>query len=111
MTRFAALPLLALILGCTTVTDEAPPPSSHADAIAFVEEQCSGCHAVRPGTESPNPRAPSFEFVANDMGFTPVTLREFFSDGHDVAGQMRIQLPEEKAVLVRDYIMSLRHQH
>ncbi|QKG70287.1 hypothetical protein [Erythrobacter mangrovi] len=109
MRRLAALPLLVLTLGCTTTSDEPVPPIVQSEAFAFVEDQCSGCHAVRPGAESPNPRAPSFEMVANDMGFTPVTLHEFFRDGHDVAGQMRIQLSEDNAILARDYIMSLKH--
>lgn len=75
---------------------------------AFVEAQCTGCHAVGPGTEPPNPQAPSFVAVANDMGFTPQTLREFFSDGHDDPFAMTILLEEDEAEIATAYIMSLR---
>ncbi|MFA6219545.1 MAG: hypothetical protein WC692_07170 [Erythrobacter sp.] len=107
--RLAILPILALVSGCATTAPRRASEPRHAEALAFAADQCSGCHAVSPGSESPNPRAPGFEVVANDMGFTPVTLYEFFRDGHDNAGQMRIQLPDDKAVLMRDYIISLRH--
>lgn len=76
--------------------------------LSFVEAQCSGCHAVRPGTEPPNPQAPSFVAVANDMGFNQQTLREFFRDGHDDPFAMTILLEEHEAEIATAYIMSLR---
>jgi len=79
-----------------------------ARGLSFVETQCSGCHAVRPGVEPPNPQAPSFVAVANDMGFNPDTLRTFFRDGHDTPAAMSIQLDEDEAELAAAYIMSLR---
>jgi len=79
-----------------------------ARGLSFVEAQCSGCHAVRPGFEPPNPQAPSFVAVANDMGFDHDTLREFFRDGHDVPFAMSILLEEDEAEIAATYIMSLR---
>jgi len=108
--RHTLLPLLVLVAGCATAASQPTGEPQQAEALAFAQEQCSGCHAIKPGTDSPNPRAPAFETVANDLGFNPVTLYEFFRDGHDDAGQMRIQLPEDKAILMRDYILSLKHQ-
>jgi hypothetical protein len=58
--------------------------------------------------EPPNPQAPSFVAVANDLGFDPATLREFFLDKHDTPAQMTIELEEEQAEIVAAYIMSLR---
>jgi hypothetical protein len=57
---------------------------------------------------SPNPQAPSFVAVANDLGFTETTLREFFRDKHDTPASMSITLDEEEAGAVAAYIMSLR---
>lgn len=79
-----------------------------ARALSFVEERCSGCHALRPGVEPPNSQAPSFVAVANDMGFTQDTLREFFRDGHDTPDAMSIMLTREEAEMASAYIMSLR---
>ena len=76
--------------------------------LSFVEAQCSGCHAVRPGVKPPNPQAPSFVAVANDMGFNQYTLHEFFRDGHDTPAAMTIKLSEDEADMAAAYIMSLR---
>lgn len=79
-----------------------------ARALSFVEERCSGCHALRPGVEPPNSQAPSFVAVANDMGFSQDTLHEFFRDGHDTPDAMSIMLTREEAEMASAYIMSLR---
>jgi len=79
-----------------------------ARRLSFVEAQCSGCHALRPGVTPPNPQAPSFVAVANDMGFNQETLREFFRDGHDTPAAMSLKLDEDDAEMATTYIMSLR---
>ncbi|QGN55516.1 hypothetical protein GKE62_14100 [Novosphingobium sp. Gsoil 351] len=76
--------------------------------LSFVEAQCSGCHSVRPGIEPPNPQAPSFVAVANDMEFNQSTLRAFFRDGHETPDAMSIKLDEDEAEIAAAYIMSLR---
>jgi mono/diheme cytochrome c family protein len=108
----------ALLCACVPAEKEFSVPNTAAlttteqtqDALAlsFVEEQCSGCHALRPGVEPPNPQAPSFVAVANNMGFNQDTLREFFRDGHDTPDAMSIMLTREEAELASAYIMSLR---
>ena len=108
----------ALLCACVPAEREFAAPNTAAlttteqtqDALAlsFVEEQCSGCHALRPGVEPPNPQAPSFVAVANNMGFNQDTLREFFRDGHDTPDAMSIMLTREEAELASAYIMSLR---
>lgn len=108
----------ALLCACVPAEREAATPNAAVVATAaptqdtlvpsFVEEQCSGCHALRPGVEPPNPQAPSFVAIANDMGFTQDTLREFFRDGHDTPDAMSIMLTREEAELASAYIMSLR---
>ncbi len=92
----------------STVALATAAQTQNARGLSFVESQCSGCHAVRPGVEPPNPQAPSFVAVANDMGFNQDTLREFFRDGHDTPVSMTIQLDEDEAEIAAAYIMSLR---
>lgn len=112
--------VLTTALLCACVPAEREPASSNAAALAtsahtldaralsFVEDNCSGCHALRPGVEPPNPQAPSFVAVANNMGFNQDTLREFFRDGHDTPDAMSIMLTREEADMASAYIMSLR---
>ncbi len=122
MTHFRSFVALAtaLLCGCGPAAKElsTTPNSTTAPAtveqtqvargLSFVEAQCSDCHAVRPGIEPPNPQAPSFVAVANEMGFDQKNLREFFRDGHDTPAQMSIKLEEEEAEIAAAYIMSLR---
>lgn len=103
-----------ILAGCVQPLPQTPT-SPVADpqvgrGFAFAEAQCSGCHALKRGEASPNPQAPGFAAVANEMAFTTVTLREFFLDGHDFPGMMSIQLEEEEADMVTAYIMSLRER-
>jgi len=115
---FVAL-ITVLLCACGHAGNELPTSNSTvalatvgqtqvARGLSFVEAQCSGCHAVRPGVEPPNPQAPSFVAVANDLGFKEDTLREFFRDGHDTPAAMSIQLGEDEAEMAAAYIMSLR---
>lgn len=114
LARPFALLILTLLVGCASTGQH--PASGPAGAeqakiargLAYATEQCGGCHALQPGTEPPNPQAPSFVAVANDLGFDPATLREFFLDRHDTPAQMTIELEEEQAEIVAAYIMSLR---
>lgn len=109
----------ALLCACGYTADEPPvaganlapateEQSQAARGLAFVEARCSSCHAVRPGVAPPNPQAPSFVAVANEMDFNHDTLREFFLDGHDDPFAMTILLEEDEAEIATAYIMSLR---
>lgn len=119
LSRSFAVLSTALLCACGHAVEV--PPAANSDVavtsveqtqvargLSFVEAQCNGCHAVRPGTEPPNPQAPSFVAVANDMGFNQQTLREFFRDGHDDPFAMTILLEEDEAEIATAYIMSLR---
>lgn len=121
MTFFRPLALLAttLLWACAGTGQELSSANStdHAASAAqtkvargyaFAKEQCSGCHALHPGEKPPNPQAPSFVAVANDMGFSQSSLHEFFRDKHDTPAAMSIELEEEQAEIVAAYIMSLR---
>ena len=123
MPLFRSIVLLipAVLCGCMNSASQPPSPDSKTAAmatqtqdergLALVEAQCSGCHAVRPGVQPPNPQAPSFVAVANNMGFTEGTLREFLRDGHDTPAAMSIVLDEDDAKTAAAYIMSLRKPH
>lgn len=109
----------ALLCACGHTVSDPPAANSQlapakaeqtqiARGHAFVAAKCSGCHAVEPGIAPPNPQAPSFVAVANEMDFTPERLREFFLDGHDDPFAMTILLEVDEAEIATAYIMSLR---
>jgi len=117
--RLIAVFSAALLCACAPAVSDAPAASSKPAAAtnqqtqiarghAFVAAKCSGCHAVEPGIAPPNPQAPSFVAVANEMDFTHERLREFFLDGHDDPFAMTILLEEDEAEIATAYIMSLR---
>ena len=116
--RIFVVSITAVLCACAPAVEEPQVAPSVAPAsaeemqvargFAFVQAQCSGCHAVVPGTEPPNPQAPSFVAVAQEMGFDHQSLREFFLDGHDVPFAMTILLEEDEADIATAYIMSLR---
>lgn len=103
------VPPVAETAGSASGTEARSPVASAlaARGRSFAEAQCSGCHALSAG-ESPNPQAPSFAAVANEMNFTPASLREFFVDGHDLPGMMTIRLDDEDADAMTAYILSLQ---
>lgn len=119
MFRLSAALTAALLCACGHAGQELPASNSPVAVAAveqtqlrrglsFVDANCSGCHAVRPGIEPPNPQAPGFVTVANDLGFNEDTLRQFFRDGHDTPAAMSIRLAEDEAEMTAAYIMSLR---
>jgi mono/diheme cytochrome c family protein len=118
--RLAALTTLSIVSACTvpaapgpsaaTVHAQSEPAADSALASAgraYAEANCSGCHAIGAG-EPPNPQAPSFAAVANEMNFTAASLREFFVDGHELPGMMTVRLDDEDADAMTAYILSLR---
>lgn len=112
--RLSVMLLPAALSACvaTAPADTPARPSAMtapaARGLALAEAQCSGCHGVAAGQASPNPQAPSFDAVANELDFTPATLRAFFLDGHDSPAQMTLRLEEEDAEAMTAYIMTLR---
>lgn len=111
LAHLSILLIPAALCGCVAATPGARAAADSTPAgrgLALAEAQCSGCHGVARGQRSPNPQAPSFDAVANELDFTPETLRAFFLDGHDTPAQMSMQLEEEDAEAVAAYILSLR---
>lgn len=108
LAAFSALALGASLAACQT--------SGSADALAepdppaFVEAACGGCHAVEPPFLSPNPRAPSFESVANRIGVTKATIRVWLIDAHNYPEAMDFDLTREHADEIADYMITLRRR-
>jgi mono/diheme cytochrome c family protein len=61
-------------------TVDAAPPSP---GRVYADRACASCHAVAAGqTQSPNPKAPTFETIANVPGMTPMALNVALHTSH-----------------------------
>ena len=108
LTALALASVALLATACQTVSDArtaAPPPPP-----AFVEAACGGCHAVEPPFLSPNPRAPTFEAVANRPGVTKATIRAWLVNAHNYPEQMDFDLERDHVDQVTDYVITLKRR-
>ena len=135
MIKNACLAIPALILASCTAADAqvesanagSPAPVTAASGVSgasgtsganmkplagfeMSEALCAGCHAVAPGQISPNPSAPSFMMVANMPGLTNSTLKAFLLDSHSFPQEMNVEVSDEDAQLLTDYIITLREE-
>lgn len=65
---------------------------------------------MEPPFLSPNPRAPSFEAIANRAGLTNETLSEWLADAHNYPEMMDFDLQPDQVQQVADYMVTLRRQ-
>jgi mono/diheme cytochrome c family protein len=72
------------------------------------EALCSGCHAIKAGTISPNPMSPTFAMIANSAGLTRETLSEYLRDSHNYPETMNFEVVEEDSYVLAAYIITLR---
>jgi len=57
--------------------------ATRSPGLVYAEGACADCHAVAAGqTQSPNPKAPTFEFIANTPGVTRMGLSALLRTSH-----------------------------
>lgn len=81
-----------------------PPPST----LDFAQGVCGECHAVAPPWLSPNPLAPTFVDIANRPGLSEGSVASWLKDAHNYPEQMDVDLSEEDAEALADYMLTLR---
>jgi cytochrome c2 len=73
----------------------------------YASQVCATCHAVHPGeAQSPVPRAPRFEDVANSPGMTATALTVWLQSSHPT--MPNIVMKDEEMRNVIQYILSLK---
>ena len=77
-----------------------------AGAKALVQQECASCHAIEPGGQSPNPKAPAFAAVANEPSATPYSLHVFLQTTHATMPNFVIKSDEIDDIV--GYILSLK---
>ena len=84
---------------CAPLSDSAPPRDEAAvDAVGptpgriYADAACASCHAVAPGqARSPNPKAPTFETIANAPGMTLMALNVALHTSHKTMPNLIIE--------------------
>lgn len=86
--------------GCTPLTDSTPPRDEAAPVDAagpmpgriYADTACASCHAVAPGQmRSPNPKAPTFDMIANVPGMTLMALNVVLHTSHKTMPNLIIE--------------------
>jgi mono/diheme cytochrome c family protein len=73
---------------CDLQREERPGPAPSAPVarspgLVYAEQACAECHAVEAGrTQSPDPKAPTFETIANTPGVTRMGLSALLHTSH-----------------------------
>lgn len=101
----------AAVLTFAAATSFAATGASAASATrgkTLVQHECVSCHAVEPGQQSPNPKAPTFAAVANEPSATPYSLHVFLQTTHATMPNFVIQSDDIDDIVA--YIGSLKKQ-
>lgn len=89
-----------LVSACAPLLDNAAPPgkTSQIDVAApspgrsYADAACAACHAVAAGDpRSPNPKAPTFEEIANVPGMTLMALNVALHTSHKTMPNLIIE--------------------
>jgi mono/diheme cytochrome c family protein len=102
------VPLVALALCVTTAATAAP--SRALRGLAFAEQRCAACHAVRADGTSPNAEAPAWDDIANRPGTTERTLRTFLRDSHNYPAAMQFEVDRARIRDLSAYMATLRRK-
>ena len=93
---------IGALLGCCIAGNAVA--ASRGEGLA--QQWCSQCHAVSPGQQSPNPKAPTFSAIAAEPSATDYSLRVFLRTTHATMPNFKID-PDDIDDLVA-YIRSLK---
>lgn len=126
--REEAMLRLLVLLGCASLAaacvngpNAAPTPASsrshgqtqtnplRPSGLVYAEKTCSACHAVAAGqTRSPDPRAPTFETIANTPGMTIMALNVWLHSSQH-RDMPYLNVGEDHLEMLSEYLYSLRN--
>ena len=104
MSMFRPRPLFASAF--IVLCGAAGPALAASPGETLAQQWCAGCHAIRPGQQSPNPKAPTFPAIAAEPSATDYSLRVFLKTTHATMPNYRID-PDAIDDIVA-YIRSLK---
>jgi mono/diheme cytochrome c family protein len=87
----------------------AQEPGNPDGGFAYAKQACAQCHAIRRGDDhSPNPKAPSFQAIANASGVTGISLAATLHSVHENMPNFVLRPSERDNVIA--YILSLMQE-
>jgi hypothetical protein len=88
--------------------DQATTSSPRPPGLVYAEKACSACDAVASGlTRSPDPKAPTFQSIANTPGMTGMALNVWLhSSQHRDMPYVSVQ--EDKLEVLSEHLRSLK---
>ena len=98
--------VLALLLSISLAVSAVNAAPERGESLA--ERWCTGCHGIRPGQQSPNPKAPAFPAIANEPSATAYSLHVFLQTTHATMPNFVIA-PDDIDDIV-SYILSFREK-
>ncbi len=113
------LPVLTVLLlipaACAPLPlDEAPAASKAAAemrGLAFAQANCSACHAVTAGQDSPLAEAPPFEAVVNTPGLSEATITPWLRNSHNFPDMMDFEIDPAEIDDLAAYMLSLQNRN
>jgi len=104
----AVLAAAAITAGVVEAREASRLPAGARRGLAFADQRCAACHAVRPNATSPNPEAPPWEDIANRPGVTRATMRVFLRDSHNFPDAMNFRVDARRIRDLADYMLTMR---
>ena len=111
----------SLAAACVTGLGAAPAPASNRSpgqaqtnpprpsGLVYAEKACSACHAVAVGqTRSRDPKAPTFETIANIPGMTTMALNVWLHSSQH-RHMPYVNVGEGQLEMLSEYLLSLRN--
>jgi len=102
---------LAAYFAAASIYPASAQEAGNPDAgFDYAKQSCAHCHAIRRGdNRSPNPKAPSFETIANVSGMTGISLAATLHSVHETMPNFVLRAKERDNVIA--YILSLKREH
>lgn len=107
--HLVAITLLTSVL-FTSAGASAAPSQRALRGLAFAEQRCAACHAVRPNGTSPNAEAPAWDDIANRPGTTERTLRTFLRDSHNFPAAMQFEVDRRRVRDLAAWMITLQRK-
>ncbi len=100
------VPLSMLFVLVAMAAAYAQEPGSPERGLAYAEQNCAECHAIRKGDGfSPNAHAPAFQSLANTRGVSWIALTTWLQRSHETMPNFVIPPGNREDVIA--YILSL----
>jgi mono/diheme cytochrome c family protein len=107
--RHSCVPQLLALGAAATCGVAASAMAAPSRGETLSQQWCARCHAVEPGQQSPDPKAPAFSAIAAESSATEYSLHVFLQTTHATMPNFKID-PNDIDDIV-GYIRSLAPKH